>query len=65
MPFIKISYSSPNNISVQGTDYFEIDEGDLDDNGNVPERVIDRVWQEAVNDFMSDTYAEVVESEDE
>ncbi|MFD5308276.1 hypothetical protein [Streptomyces ardesiacus] len=65
MPFIKITYRSPNNISVQGTDYFEVEEYELYDDGSVPESVIDRTWQEAVNDFMSDTDAEIVESEGE
>ena len=63
MPFIKIEYSSPHNISVQGSDYFEVDQEDLDENGNVRTEVIDRVWQEAVNEFMSDTSATVVEGE--
>lgn len=63
MPFIKVTYSSPKNIGVQGNDYFEVDAEDLDENGRVPQRFQDEAWQDAVNEFMSDTYAEVVESE--
>jgi len=63
MPFVKIEYSSSHNISVQGTDYFEVEEELLDDEGNVPEYIISEIWQEAVNEFMSETYAGVVENE--
>ncbi|MET9816908.1 hypothetical protein [Streptomyces sp. NPDC006355] len=63
MPFIKVEYSSSHNISVQGVDYIEIDQEALDENGQVPEKLIQEVWQEAVNEFMADTYAEVVENE--
>lgn len=63
MPFIKISYGSGHNVSVQGVDYFEVDAEDLDENGNVPESVINETWQHAVNEFMDDTSAEVVERE--
>lgn len=65
MPFIKIEYSSSNNISVGGVDYFEVDAENLDENGNVPEAVISETWQAAVHEFMSDTSAEVVEREDD
>lgn len=63
MPFIKVTYSSSNNVSVQGTDYFEVPAEDLNEDGSVPERMISETWQEAVNEFMSDTYADVVENE--
>lgn len=63
MPFIKITYVSPNNVSVQGAEYFEVEPDRLDGRGEVPAYLIDEVWQDAVNDFMSDTYAEIVENE--
>jgi hypothetical protein len=63
MVFIKVEYASSNNISVQGTDYFEVDEDALDEDGQVPESLILETWQHAVNDFMGDTNVEVVEKE--
>lgn len=63
MPYVKITYASWNNITVQGTDYIEIDEGELDENGELPPRVLNEYWQAAVNDFMSDTMAEIVQNE--
>jgi len=60
MPFVKIEYGSSYNISVRGTEYFEVE---ADENGDVPASVIDAVWQEAVNDFMSDTCGDVVANE--
>lgn len=63
MAFIKVVYGSTYNVSVRGTDYFEIDDELLDGNGELPERIVDEVWQEAVNEFMSDTSADVVENE--
>lgn len=63
MTYIKITFSSPHNISVRGSDYVEVDPEDLDADGAVPEKILDEAWQEAVNDFMSDTYVEVVENE--
>ncbi|MGW2950765.1 hypothetical protein [Streptomyces eurythermus] len=61
--FIKIEYGSSHNVSVGGVDYYEVAPEDLDENGNVPESLISATWQEAVNEFMADTSAEVVESE--
>lgn len=63
MPYIKVTYSSPRNISVQGSDYFEVAAEDLDENGRVSEQAVQEVWREAVNEFMSDTYTDVVENE--
>lgn len=65
MPLIRIEYGSPYNVSVKGVEYFDVSENDLDADGNVLPDVLDRAWQEAVNDFMSDTYVDVVEGEDE
>jgi len=63
MTFIKIEYGSPQNVSVRGTEYFEIHADDLDDDGCIPEELIDNVWQDAVNEFMGDTSASIVENE--
>lgn len=63
MPYIKIVYGSLHNISVRGSDYVEVDPEDLDADGLVPEKILDEAWQGAVNEFMSDTYVEVVENE--
>ena len=65
MPYIKISYGSPRNITVQGVEYFEIDPEDLNEDGTVPEALISDMWQECVNNYMSDTGADVVENEGE
>lgn len=61
--FIKVEYGSSHNISVQGVDYFEVAAEDLDGDGNVPDDFITSAWQEAVNDFMADTSATVVDAE--
>ena len=61
MPYIKITYSSPRNVSVRGVDYFEIDAEELNEDGTVPEEI----RQEAVNSFMGDTFTDVVENEGE
>lgn len=63
MPFIKVTYSSPRNVSVIGSDYVEVEDDDLEEDGSVSEQTQARVWQEAVNEFMSDTYIELVENE--
>lgn len=63
MPFIRVTLSSPKNINVQGTRYFEVDPEDLDENGEVPEDRITEAWQEAVNDYLSDTYIDIVEND--
>lgn len=63
MVFVKIEYSSPSNIGVEGVEYFDVDPGDLDADGSVSQDVIDAVWQHAVNEYMADTSATVVENE--
>lgn len=63
MPFIKVEYGSSANISVQGIDYFEVEEEDLNEDGTVPGWLISQIWQDAVNEFMSDTYADIVQNE--
>lgn len=63
MPYIKINYGSSRNISVQGSDYVEVDASDLRFDGSVSGDVLDAVWQEAVNEYMMDTYVELVENE--
>lgn len=59
MPYVKIEYGSSHNISVQGTDWIEVDEIPEDEPGR--QKLLDEVWQEAVNDFMADTYADFSE----
>ncbi|MFD4474618.1 hypothetical protein ACFWPU_00675 [Streptomyces sp. NPDC058471] len=63
MPYAKITYNSPNNVGVQGSDYIELEPEDLDENGELPDKVQSAIWQDAVNEYMSDTYIEVVEHE--
>lgn len=61
--YVKIEYGSSHNVSVGGVEYVEVGDDLLDENGQVPESVVSSVWQEAVNEFMADTCAVVVENE--
>jgi hypothetical protein len=63
VPFIKIEYSSPSNIGVQGVEYFDVDPADVEPDGSVSQDVVVATWQHAVNEYMGDTCATVVENE--
>lgn len=63
MPYAKITYASSHNITVQGSDYIELEPEDLDENGELQQSTNESIWQDSVNDYMADTYIEVVERE--
>ena len=62
MAWVKIEYGSSNNISVQGTDYIEIEDELLNEDGTVPDKIIEEVWIEAVCEYMSDTFVGQVDA---
>jgi hypothetical protein len=60
----KITVHSIYDVRVSHTTYEEIDENDVDENGQINSMLYRELWQDAVNDFCSDTVIEVVSDED-
>lgn len=66
MKYARVHYSSAYNISVQGVDDIEIEDEDYESavaNGTLDE-MLSVLWQEAVNEWMADTYVEIVDESD-
>ncbi len=59
----KITIYSIYDVRVNHTTYVDIDPEDLDDNGRLPLDYEKELWQDAVNDFCSDSTIEIVEDE--
>jgi hypothetical protein len=60
----KITIYSIYDVRVNHTTYVDIDPEDIDpDTGRLPLDYEKELWQDAVNDFCSDTVFEIVEDE--
>lgn len=59
MPYVKITYGSSHNVTVQGTEYVEVRKEDLS------EGELAVYWQDAVNEYMADTNVELVQEMDD
>lgn len=64
MPYLKVTYGSSQNVSVKGTDYVEVRDSDVPADPVQLDAYLSDQWQFFVNEYMSDTSVEIVESRD-
>jgi hypothetical protein len=63
MPYLKVTYGSSHNVTVQGTEYIEVSEEDLPQEPAALSEYLTEQWQYFVNEYMADTDVMIVESE--
>ena len=64
MKKVRIVYGSSQNISVTGSYIVEVGDDSFNEEGELTDKARNELWQDAVNEYMNDTYVEAVKEEE-